>query len=226
MPDVSSDPLLSVYDVARLWGSGLASVLRCIECDQLRSIDRGLLVSEGHYDIPLIRRSWAEAVQTDSPGASRRIDEEGRFHPALEPAFDFHKALDLGDVDGVRAVSSVESRERFPSPGDLLQAWREVGGHLVQPGSGIGTAIYSLAPLDAVAARVMADAPAMPRAFSKPTPVSMLDALPLVLEGDRWWVDLPLFERRQDWLDSLTEPPPEPGGSSAPSDESDSSDSS
>ncbi|MGH2761118.1 MAG: hypothetical protein ACRDLD_00745 [Thermoleophilaceae bacterium] len=221
----SHDELLSVNDVARLWETGLTAVVQSIESGQLLSLDRGLLMREGRYDVPLIRRSWAESLQRDSPGASRTLDPPpGQpFHPAVETAFDFHKALDLGDAQGVFATSSEGSRAgRLPE--DLLAAWQTAGSHLVQPNAGVGTTIYALTPLDAVAARVMADAPTLPRAVTKPTPATMIDALPLVSEDDGWRVDLPLFERRDEWSHLLTSPLPGSDGSPEPSGSSSSAD--
>lgn len=215
------DELLSVNDVARLWGTGLTAVAQSIESGQLLSLDRGLLVAEGRYDVPLIRRSWAESLQQDSPGASRTLapPPEESFHLAVEPAFDFHKALDLGDADSVFAASSAESRAGR-SPEDLLAAWRAAGSHLIQPNAGVGTTIYTLTPVEAVAARIMADAPALPRAVTKPTPATMIDVLPLVLEGDRWRVDLPLFERRSEWSHLISSPLPASDGAPTPSEPS------
>lgn len=209
---VSDDELLSVNDVARLWGTGLTAVVQSVESGQMLSLDRGLLIGEGRYDVPLIRRSWAESLQQDSPGAPRILDPPAgeSFHPALETAFDFHKAFDLADAEGVFAASSAESRADR-SRDDLLAVWQEAGSHLVEGNAGVGTTIYSLAPLDAAAARVMADAPALPRAVTKPTPATLIDVLPLVEEDGGWRVDLPLFERRHEWSYLVTSPPPDPG---------------
>jgi hypothetical protein len=52
----------------------------------------------------------------------------------------------------------------------------------------------------------MADAPALPRAVTKPTPATMIDVLPLVSEDDGWRVDFPLFERRDGWFHLLRSP--------------------
>jgi hypothetical protein len=214
------DELLGVADVARLWGTGLAAVLRSIELGQLPTLDRGLLIAEGALDVPIIRRSWVERLQQDTPGASRVVDPPAGsdFHPAAKVAYDFHGALDSGDQEGLFEVCSSRSRSGR-SPAELLDRWREVGSHLTQPGSGIGTTIYSLAPLAAVAARVFADTPAMPRAMRKPTPATLIDPIPLVLEGQVWRVDLQLFEQRAEWIHLLTLPLPgsedAPGSSSS-----------
>ena len=167
-------------DIARLWGTGLNAVVDSIESGLLPSIDRGLLIAERRYDVPLIRRSWLETIQRDSPGASRTLAPPlGEVvHPALEPALDFHKALDLGDAETVYAVSSPDSRAGR-SPDQLLAAWLAAGPHLLDDNSGVGTTIYTLAPLDAVAARIFADAPTMPRAIARATPATMIDVLPL-----------------------------------------------
>ncbi len=202
---MQDDELLSINEVARLWGTGLAAVLNSIQTGQLMSLDRGLLAAEARYDVPMIRRSWAEAPRQDSPGASRLLEAPAGepSHPAAQVAFDFHKALDLGDAAKLYDTSSAESRG-VGSREELLEAWRTVGGHLTQPNAGVGTAVYTLAPLGAVAARVFADAPTLPRAVTRSTPASLIDPLPLVLEGAGWKVDLPLFERRQEWSHLLT----------------------
>lgn len=210
---MSNDELLSVNDVARLWGTGLTAVVQSVESGQLLTLDRGLLVAEGRYDVPLIRRSWAEALQQEGPGASRTLDPPAgqAFHPAFHTAFDFHKALQIGDAQGLFTASSGWSCAGR-SPEDLLAAWQAVGSQLTPPNAGIGTTIYSLTPLDAVAARVIADAPALPRAITKPTPATLIDVLALVSESDSWRIDLPLFERRHEWSHLLTSPLPDSGG--------------
>jgi hypothetical protein len=213
MPE--DDPLLSPNDVARLWGTGLPTVVRLVASGQLASLDRGLLVGRGEYDVPLIRKSWAEALRRRSEGPSRVLKPPSgeSFHPALAPAFEFHKALETQDEGGVYEYSSSASRAGR-SPRELLVAWTAVGSHLLDNNAGVGTDIYSLAPHEAVAARVIADAPAMPRMVSKPTPALLVDALPLVFEDDHWRVDLPMFERGQEWVHLLSEAPP--GSSSSP----------
>lgn len=208
---MARDDLLSVNDVARMWGTGLTVVVELVATSQLLSIDRGLLVSEGRYDVPLIRRSWAEGLQQGSEGAERTLPPPrgATVHPAVEVAVDFRAALEKQDAEAVLSLSSAASRAGR-TPRDLLKAWQAAGGHLTQPRAGIGSTIYSLAPLDAVAARVVADAPALPRAVKKPTPVSLIDAVPFVLNNGEWRVDLPLFQRRDEWIHLLTSPLPEP----------------
>ena len=207
MPE-HDDELLSINQVARLWGSGLQSVLERLATDDLRSLDRGLLVAEERHDVAMIRRSWAEALQHDSPAANRRLDSGGSEpHPAAPVAYEFHKNLDLQDAEGVWRVSSVAS-QASRDPQQLLQVWLSVGAHLVAPGAGVGTAIYSLEPVKAVAARVFAETPALPRPFEKPTPAALIDAFPLVEEGTEWKVDLDLFEHRAEWIHLLSSPLP------------------
>ena len=83
--DVRPDPLLSVDDVARLYGTGVQAVVDAVASGAVASLDRGFLVHHGRHDVPLIRRSWAEAAQQEGPGASRRIDAADGVtaHPAL-----------------------------------------------------------------------------------------------------------------------------------------------
>ena len=52
------DPLLSVSQVARMWGTGLDIVVELVESMTLPSLDRGELISQGQLEVPLIRRSW------------------------------------------------------------------------------------------------------------------------------------------------------------------------
>jgi len=70
------DELLSVNDVARLWGTGLEAVLSTISSGELPTLDRGLLIDEGRHDVPLIRRSWVYAVQQALPGFRRILRPE------------------------------------------------------------------------------------------------------------------------------------------------------
>lgn len=213
------DPLLSVHDLARLWGTGVTAVVQAVESGRVPSLDRGVLVAEGRYDVPLIRRSWAEALQEESPGALRRLDppEGEAVHPAVRVAFEFHSALGEDDADRLFAASSSKSRGGR-SPGELLAAWKAVGSHLLREDAGVGTAIYSLAPIEAVAARIFADAPKLPRALPRATPATLIDLLPLVRDEALWRVDLALFERRQELelTELLTSPPPSSDVSEGP----------
>jgi hypothetical protein len=215
------DELLTVNAVARLWGTGLTAVLQTIQSGQLLSLDRGLLVAEGRFDVPLIRRSWLETLQGPTPGASRILRPESgeQVHSAFQVAYDFHSALDLEDSPGVFDCCSRTSRKNR-SPEQLLAAWQAAGGHLHEMNAGIGTTVYSLAPLDAVAVRVIAETPALPRAVTGPAPITLLDVLPLVEEDGEWRVDLPLFERRAEWYQLLTSPAPDSDDESGPSDSS------
>ncbi len=139
------------------------------------------------------------------------------FHPAVRVALEFHGALSEDDADRLFAASSPQSRSGR-SPRELLAAWKAVGSHLLREDAGVGTSIYSLAPIEAVAARIFADAPALPRALPRATPATLIDVLPLVRDGSVWRVDLALFERRQELrlVERLTSPPPSPGVSEGP----------
>jgi hypothetical protein len=209
VPD-ADDPLLSVVQVARIYGTGIRAVVSLVERRKLPSLDEGRLVARGRLDVPLIRRSWATALQRDSPGASRRVDTVGEMHPAVDAALDFHDALHALDAERTWLLSSRATRGEA-GPEDVLEAWRRELGSVLEEPSGIGTAVYSLAPLPAVAARVFADPPAVPRAVSRPTPAFMLTALPLVEEEDGWKVDLALYRDRESWVQSLEEPLPSEG---------------
>jgi hypothetical protein len=190
----SDDPLLSVSQIARLWGTGLDVVISLIDSRTLPSLDRGELIREGHLDVPLIRASWAEFMRVDSDGAGRILKppEGASVHPALSVALGVHSALDAHDATALWALSSQRSRDGH-EPESLLARWTEINGGGYPVDSGVGSTIYSLAPLPAVGARVFANAPRLPRAISKATPATLVAVLPLVWEAGEWKVDLPLY---------------------------------
>ena len=204
--DPDADPLLSVSDVARFYGTGTRTVLDLVSRGSLPTLDGGMLVSHGHHQVPLIRKSWAVALQEDSPGGARRIGLEEAVHAAVAAAMDFHDAY--GSADPARLEQACSLRSRAATANETMERWKRELGHLDADwrAAGIGTVIYDLAPISAVAARVIADAPALPRAVEAPTPVTMLTALPLVHEDNTWRVDLELFKRRDEWLSVLAPP--------------------
>jgi hypothetical protein len=191
----SSDPLLSVSQVARLYGTGLETVVGLVRDRMLPSLDDGKLLDEDRLDVPVIRRSWATALQSPSEGSDRILEPESGepVHRAAQTALDFHTALDKRDAETVWRLSTAASRERL-QPLPLLERWFEVNQGVFPADSGVGTAIYSLAPLPAVAARVFAEAPKSPRAVSAPTPARLIAVLPLKEENGVWLVDLGLYE--------------------------------
>ena len=152
-------------------------------------------------------------MRADSEGAERILKppEGESVHPAFSVAFDVHSALADHDAEALWSLSSSQSR-RGHDPQSLLARWTEInqGGYPVD--SGVGSTIYSLAPLPAVAARVFANAPKIPRAVSQPTPATLLAVLPLMWENGGWKVDLPLYEGGDDGVflpALLTSPLPE-----------------
>lgn len=204
------DPLLSVAQVARIWGTGLETVIELVNSLTIPSLDRGELIAQGRLDVPLIRRSWAEALRVDGDGAGRILKPpEGEdVHPAFHVALAVHSALDEGDAEGLFELSSRASREGR-SAETLLARWMEINEGGYPSNSGVGSTIYSLAPLPAVAARVFADAPKVPRAVTRATPARLLAVLPFVEEGEEWKVDLPLYEGPVFLPELLTKPMPE-----------------
>lgn len=188
------DPLLSVAQVARLWGTGLDVVVSLVNNETLPSLDRGDLIRRDRLDVPLIRESWAEFMRSDSEGSGRilRPPEGESVHPAFHVALGLHSALDMNDAQALWALSSERSLVGH-DPESLLARWMELnkGGFPID--SGVGSTIYSLAPLPAIGARVFANAPKIPRAVLKATPATLLAVLPLVWEGGEWKVDLPLY---------------------------------
>lgn len=214
-----ADPLLSAAGVSRLYGTGISTVTELVAESKLPTLDDGALIAAGRLDIPLIRTSWARALQRPSPGAERIIDPPSGalVHPAIEAAADFHEALQIGDSAVAYDRSSRASR-RGRSPGELLARWMEIFGEVPED-SGISSVAYSLVPLPALAARVMAEAPLLPRVVNRPTPARMLAVLPMVLENGAWRVDLPLFEGSENLIELLAQPLP-PDAASASSEES------
>jgi hypothetical protein len=208
----ADDPLLSVAQIARLWGTGLEAVTSLVISGALPSLDRGELIRRGELEIPLIRESWAEFMRIDSPGAERILAPPAgsKVHPAARRALALHAALESGDADSLWALSSQASHKGH-NPESLLARWSEINHGGYPEGSGVGTTIYSLAPLPAVGARVFANAPKSPRTIDKPTPATLLAVLPFVWENE-WVVDLPIYsgEGTDLFLPALlTTPPPE-----------------
>ncbi len=211
------DPLLSASQVARMFGTGINTVTELVAERRLATLDDGALIACGRLDVPLIRKSWARALQVPTGGDSRVLDPpDGQgLHPAVPVAINFHTALQVGDAERAFSLTSSSSREGMDAE-TVLETWHQLTGGKPPESSGIGTAIYSLAPLDAVAARVIADAPKIPRAMSRPTPARMLTALPLIDREGEWRVDLDLMRKVDTWIDYLTQPM-----SQTPSDEPD-----
>lgn len=207
---VSDDPLLSVSQIARIWGTGLDVVIDLVNSETLPSLDRGELIHQGRLDVPLIRRSWAEFLRSDSEGAGRIVEPpDGELvHPAVSVALGVHSALDEGDAEALYELSSEASREGR-DPGALLARWMEINQGGYPADSGVGSTIYSLAPLPAVAARVFANAPKMPRAITRATPARLLAVLPFVDEDGEWKVDLPMYEGPVFLPELLTTPMPD-----------------
>jgi hypothetical protein len=201
------DPLLSASQVARTWGTGLDIVVSLVEGEALPSLDRGDLIRKGHLDIPLIRRSWAEFLRDDYEATGRVLPPPrgATVHPAFNTAFAVHAALAEGDAETLYDLSSLASRNERDAQ-TLLARWNELNDGGYPDNSGVGSNIYSLHPLPAVAARVLADAPPVPRAVVKPTPATLLAVLPLVSEDGDWKVDLPLYEGPV-WLPELLSTP-------------------
>lgn len=207
----ADDPLLSVSEVARMWGTGLDIVVELVESRALPSLDRGELIARGRFDVPLIRRSWARFMNLDGSDSSHRVVNPPpgeKVHPAFAVALDVHSALDEGNAKALYRLSSTASREGR-DPQGLYARWMELTQGGLPSDSGVGSTIYTLAPLPALAARVFADAPKVPRAVEGPVPARLLAVFPLIEEADGWKVDLPLFEGPAFLPDVLVSPLPE-----------------
>jgi len=206
----ADDPLLSVAQVARMWGTGLDIVVELVASLTLPSLDRGELISQGEFEVPLIRRSWAEFLRLDGDASARIIEppQGERVHPAFTVALDVHSALDEGDASALYRLSSRASR-KGRDPDALYARWIEYTQGGFPTDSGVGSTIYTLAPLPALAARVFADAPKVPRALTRSAPARLLAVLPMVEEEGEWKVDLPLFEGPAFLPEVLTSPMPD-----------------
>jgi hypothetical protein len=214
------DPLMSVAQVARLYGTGLQVVIGLVNSQVLASLDAGRSLSRGRVDVPVIRRSWAEALRQPGKGSSRILHpQEGEsLHPAFFVAVDFHVALEEQDAEVLYNLSSAATREHFDADG-LLTQWLNFTEGGFPSDSGVGSVIYSLAPLPAVAVRIFAEAPKFPRAVTAPTPATLIAVLPLVEEDGEWKVDLQLFEGPVYLPRILEEPMPDQSDSQASEDE-------
>jgi hypothetical protein len=191
-----------------MYGTGIDTVIELVSEEKLPTLDDDLIAS-GRLEVPLIRQSWARSLQKASDGAARIIPppEGSKVHPAITVALDFYSALEEGDEELLSSLSSSAS-SAGDSPAQLLTRWREACGGEFPETAGIGSVLYSLAPLPAVAARVFADAPSLPRAVDRPTPARLLAVLPLVEEDGFWKVDLVLFEDQETLASLLVQPPP------------------
>jgi hypothetical protein len=210
------DPLLSATQVARLYGTGIITVVELIREGILPTLDDGKLTAAGRLDVPLIRESWARALQRPSGGGSRVLDPpDGELlHPAMVIASNFLGALQDGDTSTVYRLTSSKSRNGLTAA-DTMSAWLHLIGGRPEKAAGVGSAIYSLAPFPAVAARILAHTPKFPRAVDRPTPARMIAAVPLVEENGRWTLDLQLMKEMEQWRPLLQMPlpsDPEDGG--------------
>jgi hypothetical protein len=204
------DRLMSVAQVARHYGVGVATIAKLVGSGTICSLDRGRLIGQGQFDVPLIRLSWAEAIRVDSPGASRRIDPDSEaLRGAVQTAVDFHAAVDESDAEAMFRLSSAATRASGGEADTVAARWREAVGNVMNSGTGVATGAYSLAPLQAIAMRVVYDAPAIPTVYTKPTPLFAATLLPLVPEDGEWRVDFDLWQQQEMMQSLLGQPLPE-----------------
>jgi hypothetical protein len=202
----TNDPLVSIDDLAREWQVTSATVAPLVASGRMLSLDGGRIVREGRLDVPCVRRSWAEALRVDSPGAARRIDLSftDRVHPAFAVAYQFYNAVVDGDADVVLSLSSTESRSLGPQA--LLVAWREHLGDALDDGVSITSGVYRLDPYPAVGVRLIREAPPIAVVVDKATPVWPAGLIPLKEEADGWRADLETARLDVDWT-QLTQTP-------------------
>lgn len=203
----SDDRLLSVTQVARYYGVGVATISGLVVDSTVASLDRGRLVAAGRFDIPLIRRSWADAIRVNSPGASRRIDPDQLMGPAARSAYDFHSAIDLKDSAAIYKLSSAAT-QAWGNQAAVVERWHDAVGDLMNSSTGVASGVYTLAPLEAVAVRIVYDAPKVPTVFTRPTPLKVATVLPLVEEDGAWKVDFALWEEQDRLQELLNQPLP------------------
>jgi hypothetical protein len=198
-PGDDSDPLVSVDDLAREWQVTSATVAPLVTSGRMPSLDGGRIVREGRLDVPCVRRSWAEALRVDSPGAARRVDlsfADG-VHPAFAVAYEFYNAVVDGDADAVHRFSSAESRSLESQT--LLAAWREHLSDALDDGISITSGVYRLDPYPGVGVRLIREAPPIAVVVDKPTPVWPAGLIPLQEGPDGWRVDLETARLDVDW---------------------------
>jgi hypothetical protein len=203
------DPLLSVEDVAREWSVSVATVAPLVADGTIASLDGGRLVRRGRMDVPCIRRSWAERMRVDSPGAARRIDDPDgkKLHPAAAVAQDFRNALIAGNSQLVHALSSAASRSAVASPEELLARWTNALGPATDPEVSMTSGVYRLDPYSGVGVRLIYETPPIPYRVEKPTPARLAGLIPLVEEDGSWRPDLGLATAGVNWSQLLAEAP-------------------
>ena len=197
-----ANPLLTISDVARRMGMSEKSAARLISSGVIRSLDRGLLAQSGRYDVPVVRESWLHDVEEelDERGTSRIDPHAQGFHPAVQIVLAFLDALKQRDADAAHALSSARTRALYPERRNLLRDWRSQIGRSVLGKAAVATAAYPL-PIDqAVAVRLMGDPLPFTIKVVKPAVFMAVAVLPLIPEEESWRLDLPLYQRRAEWL--------------------------
>jgi hypothetical protein len=200
------DPLLSIDDIARLWQTDSATIASLVEDGTIPALDGGAMVRRGRYDVPLTRLSWAEATRVNSPGASRRIDDDAGegIHPAASIAYALHIALQDRDATAVWELSSRSSHELCGEPQPLLNGWRQaLGTNALSSETSMTSGVYRLDPHPGVGVRLIAVSPPVPQIIVKPTPMPMAGLIPLVREEEGWRADLPLARLDVNWSELL-----------------------
>lgn len=213
----NEDPLMSVVQVARHFGVGNKTIATFVEQGLLPTLDRGRLVGEGRFDVPVIRLSWAEELAANTTPSPRLLDAgSDAVRLAVRVAIDFHGAVSDGDSLTIFELSSGQTRASAGGTVEAVAArWQQAVGSMMNPTTGVATGVFSLAPVAAVVLRVAHDAPAVPRLVNGPAPMLVATYLPLVPEAETWRVDYALWEQQAAIGAVLAQPvptgPPTPG---------------
>jgi len=203
------DQLLSVIQIARRFGTGINTIVTLVQAGTLPSLDRGRLIAQKRFDVPLIRPSWVESLQFDVPGKHRRISSASKeVRNAIQAAIDFHYAVSTNDVEAMFRLSSAATVASADGPQELAARWRAGLGEMMNPSTGIATETFSLAPLDALVLWVVYDAPGVPTVSATQKPMVIATFLPLVRESDSWKVDLGLWSDQESLKLLLSQPLP------------------
>lgn len=190
---------MSVDDLARAWQVAPTTVVPLVAERTIPSLDGGRLVRRGRTDVPCLRRSWAEALRVDSPGAVRRIDDPhaAALHPAAAVAFDFYAAVQDCDLEAVRSLSSKASQAIASD--SLVDAWRAALGEAFGASTSLTTGVYRLHPYPGVGVRVIRESPPVVIRVDTPTPIWMAGLIPLVEEEGAWRADLEVARLDVNW---------------------------
>jgi len=195
--------LLSVEQVSRKLGTTPQAVARLIFNGVLASLDEGLLVGEGRYDVPAIRESVVLALLDDlrarsfiEPQPIRPTTYDNEL-PSLA-AFKFVIALRERNFDAAWDLSSSASRVQNRNPASLAEWWIDHLGVDQASEPSVATGMYPIP--GGLAVMYLPDSVPFAGRTRQPHPEYMAP-MALKWEDGRWVADQPLQARRADWID-------------------------